>query len=427
MTFKLASLPLARDVSVQLASAEMTGSQVFQGTYISYAHLADMLKNFESSFRGMPTFDQEAMKKHFLSCLQADVLRVARTFDKVAGSLIKAGTGARRWWSRQVGGWAAKVKNPSLPSAASNPKLLRKLARECLEYAEMNKQVLRALVSQYEGHFGTGEAAAFLDKCWDPSSDDCLSFLVSPLKEDLEAVCLDEPLVRSAARLPALCLSPPLAMGAEMANDDDEISDNDLLQCPICYEVKYKPVALAMRAQLLPALRARRSEAHDDDRELLCGQDEDRGPAPPRDLPDVQTDGGLLQCDGAEGDRHARECEVSEGLPAEAAGGAAPGAHRAARVHTQAAARDDPQWPRAGQGALPRRVDPPGNGGQDAAEAWAEVSVNCPFRWKSCTQQILAVTRSDPMQRPVRELRQIPPPPLMSVQSGVSTGLAAFQ
>uniref|UniRef100_A0A061RJ93 RING-type domain-containing protein n=1 Tax=Tetraselmis sp. GSL018 TaxID=582737 RepID=A0A061RJ93_9CHLO len=245
MTFKLASLPLARDVSVQLASAEMTGSQVFQGTYISYAHLADMLKNFESSFRGMPTFDQEAMKKHFLSCLQADVLRVARTFDKVAGSLIKAGTGARRWWSRQVGGWAAKVKNPSLPSAASNPKLLRKLARECLEYAEMNKQVLRALVSQYEGHFGTGEAAAFLDKCWDPSSDDCLSFLVSPLKEDLEAVCLDEPLVRSAARLPALCLSPPLAMGAEMANDDDEISDNDLLQCPICYEVKYKPVALA--------------------------------------------------------------------------------------------------------------------------------------------------------------------------------------
>jgi len=222
----------------RMRNGEAGGSQVFQGNSLPYRRLVQQVEALASS-KCDEKCDEQA-QEDFLENLRSSCQVTSRTYTSIAKTLVKQGSGARRWWARKLGNWDVKVKNPSIPQSSTSTHLMQKLAAECLQFAEINKEALGLVVGLYERQVGDGKAKSFLNRCWDPLSKDHAHFLMSPYTEELRALALILPPTRSV-----FCGLVP-SRGAD-GNEDDELSEEaeSVLNCPICFEVKYKPIALA--------------------------------------------------------------------------------------------------------------------------------------------------------------------------------------
>ena len=108
-------------------------------------------------------------------------------------------------------------------------------------------------MDKYEKRFGNGLAAAFIDDCLQPTSPNKQAFLVSPLKDELAAISIQSPEAKPLReRFSLRFFVPPLCSTfTEMDDADVEEpefvaeSGDSVLQCPICFDVKYEPVGLA--------------------------------------------------------------------------------------------------------------------------------------------------------------------------------------
>mmetsp|Transcript_26771 Transcript_26771/g.75146 ORF Transcript_26771/g.75146 Transcript_26771/m.75146 type:complete len:227 (+) Transcript_26771:587-1267(+) len=102
--------------------------------------------------------------------------------------------------------------------------------------------MVRKVVQHYEMHHRTGMGEAFLKECWEPTSASCLAFLVSPLKEELRVLSLERS--DRGRRLPPISGASHSSLPSSVSSEDEEAED-ELFHCPICFEVKYRPVGLA--------------------------------------------------------------------------------------------------------------------------------------------------------------------------------------
>lgn len=232
------------ETGAKIRQAEREGSQVFQGNYLPYATIVQQIMALALTRR--PDGDDgpvnESEREKLLFALHAQVQATSSAYAAIATSLVKAGSGARRWWARKLRKWDVRVKNPSLPQSSTNSYLMQQLAKECLAFGEVNKVALGRMVGLYEQQIGDGMGSKYLEECWDPQSGNQAHFLISPLTEELRALAVD--VAPASPRLGGCGLFRVCPIDEE---DEDCFEDDkdSIFKCPICFEVKYKPIALA--------------------------------------------------------------------------------------------------------------------------------------------------------------------------------------